>query len=227
MCKTKSYISFFVPILIWGFLVSLFECKGSFQKENPNARLMHSDYGYFKFKSSLYDGGLSIQTKLFQNPEKCFSDYDCNPEGHWTEESGLLDRNRQNFPIPLDLGSYYAISRVRYFESSFFDCKSSELKIYHGFRFQEPFDPFHPLDFYHKDQCEWISENSAVCPRIDITKKGILEIDLRKGSTRNSHISLWHLLYGPSGLGLVFSLTYCGPVMESLDFIDLQVHRYE
>lgn len=227
MYKAKSLASFFVPILFVLVFLSVSLCKGSSPKENPNARLMHSDYGYFKFKTSLYDGGLSIQTKLFQNPEKCFSDYDCNPEGHWKEESGLLNSNKQNFPIQLDLGSYYGISKVRYSESSFFDCKSSELKIYHGFRFQEPFDPFHPLDFYHKDQCEWISDSSAVCPRIDITKKGILEIDLRKGSTRNSHISLWHLLDGPSGLGLVLGLTYCGSVLKSLDFIDLQVNRYE
>lgn len=197
---------------------------GSSEKENSRIELTNADYGYFKFKTSLYDGNLSIRTKIFQNPDNCYSDHDCHPTD-LIRESGLLNSSRQSFPIALNTGSYYAISQVSFAEGSFLNCKSSDFKIYHGFEFKEPFDPFHPLVFYQKDSCKWIGDNKAICPALDISKKAILEIELSRGKIRSSHYSLRHWIAPWVFLPLVFF--YCGPVSESLDFVDLKVNRYD
>ncbi|MBM9545816.1 hypothetical protein JWG40_02220 [Leptospira sp. 201903074] len=213
-----SYSFLFVALL------SVVRCIGFFEKENTRFELTNADYGYFKFKTSLYDGNLSIRTKIFQDPNKCYSDYDCHPTDLITE-SGFLTPSRQSLPIALNTGSYYAISQVSYGEGSFQNCKSSDLKIYHGFQFKEPFDPFHPLEFYLKDSCKWIDENKAICPPLQISKKGVLELELSRGKIRSSHYSLLHWV-GPSVL-FPFVFFYCGPVSEYFDFVDLKIYSYE
>ncbi|TGL90718.1 hypothetical protein EHQ68_04650 [Leptospira congkakensis] len=213
--------------ILWPItFVFLINCVGNSKVNQEGYNLINSDYGYFKFKTSLFDGNVSIRSKIFQDTVGCYSDYDCSPKSFWVE-SGAINGKNPNFPLELTIGSYYAISRIHYIETQFYDCKVSELKIYHGFQFKSPFDPFKPLEFYDKDQCEVISENSLVCPRMDITKKGILEFELSKGQIRNNNISIRHLFEGPYAFGLIFGLTYCGLVFDSIDFIDVKVKRYE
>ncbi|MGE8722533.1 hypothetical protein ACO2I2_14460 [Leptospira terpstrae] len=198
-------------------------CIGSLEKENLNIYTSRNDYGYVKFRSSQHDGRLSIRTKIFQDPDKCFSENDCYPKVFLKEE-GFIHSPEQSFPIQLNTGIYYAISKVSYVETSFQNCKWGELKIYHGFQFKEPFDPFQPLVFYYKESCEWIGENTVICPTLDVTKDSIFEIELKRGITRSSHYSLRHWV-GQGSL-LPLAVLYCGFVSESIDFLEVKVNRF-
>ncbi|TGK91507.1 hypothetical protein EHQ30_14935 [Leptospira brenneri] len=202
----------------------IFSCIFQSAKPNESSVLNENEYGYFRYKTAFYDGNFRIHSKLFQGSDKCFSDFDCNPKDLLTE-SGHLSPTQVSFPIKLDVGSYYAISKIWYVEASFLNCKESNLKIYHGFKFKEPFDPFQPLDLYQNDFCEWIGANQIVCPKIEITKKGIFEIELKSGATRSNQYSVRHWM-APFFLTPI-AILYCALLSESVDFIDVKVNRYE
>ncbi|GBF44433.1 hypothetical protein LPTSP2_37360 [Leptospira ellinghausenii] len=129
-----------------------------------------SDYGYLRFNNNLNDGVAVIQTKIFKDLTKCHGDYICSGEDHIKQYANLRPTNT-SFAVPLKVGEYYANSKLIYSEMSFFNCRKSEVTIYHGFRFKEVYDPNHPSDRYSKNICELLDRNKVVCPSVKISKK--------------------------------------------------------
>lgn len=186
--------------------------------------MIDTNYGYFRWHNSIRDGYVVVETKVFQNPNECLGDYNCSPQDHIKKIANLRPSD-PSVAIPLKVGEYYAISKLRYGDVSFFRCKTSDLKIYHGFQFKEPYDPKNPTVPYGSDKCEFLSEDRVVCPAIQITKKSIQEINLSEGEIRGNSISFRHLLE-PNIMLFTMSLLYCGPISRSIDFISVEDRRY-
>lgn len=179
-----------------------------------------SDYGYFRFNNNFNDGVVVIQTKIFKDLTKCHGDYICSGEDHIKKYANLSPTN-PSFAVPLKVGEYYAISKLRYSEMSFFNCTKSEVTIYHGFRFKEVYDPNHPSDLYSKNICELLDRNKVVCPSVKISKKGIHEITITKVEERGRSFSMGHLL-DANIVFSTFNFLFCGPVSRQIDFLEVR-----
>ncbi|TGL51350.1 hypothetical protein EHQ59_10615 [Leptospira kemamanensis] len=214
----KLFISFSLLTLL------LFQCSTSDPKTLEADVMTDSNYGYFRWTNSIRDGYVVVETKVFQDPKECHGEYNCSTQDHFNKFANLRPSD-PSFAIPLKLGEYYAITKLRYGDVSFFRCKRSELTIYHGFQFREPYDPKNPTVPYTSNTCEFLREDKVVCPSIQMTNKSIQEIKLSEGETRGKSISFRHLLE-PNILLSTISLFYCGPVLNKIDFITVEERRY-
>ncbi|TGL09170.1 hypothetical protein EHQ43_01405 [Leptospira bouyouniensis] len=203
--------------------LSILQCSSPAYKENEVEVLNSSDYGYLRFNHNLNEGVVVIETKIFKDLTKCHGDYNCSGEDHFKHYSNLQPTN-PSFAVTLIIGEYFAISKLRYSEMSFFNCRKSEVTIYHGFRFKEVYDPNHPSDLYSKDTCEYIDRNKVVCPPVQISKKGIHEITITKVEERGRSLSMVHLL-DANIVFSTFNFLFCGPVSSEIDFLELQARK--
>ncbi|MCW7460534.1 hypothetical protein [Leptospira limi] len=202
----------------------LFQCSTSDPKTWEADVLTDENYGYFRWHNSIRDGYVVVETKVFQDPKECHEEYNCSTQDHIKKIANLRPSD-PSLAIPLKLGEYYAITKLRYGDVSFFRCKASDLTIYHGFQFREPYDPKNPTVPYTSNTCEFLREDQVVCPSIQMTKKSIQEIKLTTGETRGKSISFRHLLE-PNMIFSTISLLYCGPVLRKIDFITVEERRY-
>lgn len=205
-------------------LTFLLRCSTSNPKTLEADVMTDASYGYFRWHNSIRDGYVVVETKIFQDPKECHGDYNCSPQDHLIKIANLQPSD-PSMAFPLKLGEYYAITKLRYGDASFFYCQTSDLTIYHGFQFREPYDPKNPTVPYGSNKCEFLSEDQVVCPSIQITKKGIQEIKLSDGETRGKSISFRHLLE-PNLILFTISLLYCGPVSRSVDLIEVEERRW-
>lgn len=202
----------------------LFHCSSSDPKTWEADVLTDTSYGYFRWHNSIRDGYVVVETKVYQDPKECHGEYNCSSQDHIKKFANLRPSN-PSLTIPLKLGEYYAITKLRYGDASFFHCQTSDLTIYHGFQFREPYDPKNPTVPYTSNTCKFLREDQVVCPTIQITKKGIQEIKLSEGEIRGKSISFRHL-FEPNIMLSTISLFYCGPVSSSVDFIVVEERRY-
>ncbi len=211
-----------IPLLLLS--LSFLLCSSPPNKENEVEVLNSSDYGYLRFNHNLNEGVVVIQTKIFKDLTKCHGDYNCSGEDHINQYANIRPTN-PSFAVALNIGEYFAISKLRYSGMSFFNCRKSEITIYHGFRFKEVYDPNHPTDLYSKDTCEYIERNKFVCPTIQISKKGIHEIAITKGEERGRSLSMGHLL-DANIVFSTFNFLFCGPVSREIDFLEVRSNGY-
>ncbi|TGL17600.1 hypothetical protein EHQ42_08795 [Leptospira levettii] len=216
----KKYLSISLPLLT--FLLS--QCSTSDPKTWEADVLTDTNYGYFRWHNSIQDGYVVVETKIFQDPKECHGEYNCSSQDHIKKFANLRPSD-PSLTIPLKLGDYYAITKLRYGNASFFYCQTSDLTIYHGFQFREPYDPKNPTVPYPSNTCEFLREDKVVCPSLQISKKGIQEIKLSVGEIRGKSISFRHLLETNLILSTI-SLFYCGPVLNKIDFITVEERRY-
>ncbi|MCW7467651.1 hypothetical protein [Leptospira levettii] len=216
----KHYLFISISLLI----LFLCQCFASNPKEMEAEVMTDTNYGYFRWHNFIRDGYVVVETKVFQNPNECHGNYNCSSQDHIKKMANLRSSD-PSMAIPLKVGEYYAISKLRYGEVSFFRCKASDLTIYHGFQFRDPYDPNNPTVPYRSDTCEFLKEDQVVCPFIQITKKSIQEIKLSEGEIRGKSISFRHLLE-PNIMLSAMSLLYCGPISRSIDFISVEARRY-
>ncbi|PJZ35942.1 hypothetical protein CH354_16435 [Leptospira levettii] len=200
------------------------KCSTSHPKTLEAEVLTDESYGYFRWHNSIRDGYVVVETKIFQDPKECHGEYNCSTQDHIKKFANLRPSD-PSLAIPLKLGEYYAITKLRYGNASFFYCQTSDLTIYHGFQFREPYDPKNPTVPYTSNTCEFLREDKVVCPSIQISKKGIQEIKLSVGEIRGKSISFRHLLESNLILSTI-SLLYCGPVLRSVDLIVVEERRY-
>jgi|GEM_PF-6711506 len=200
------------------------KCSTSHPKTLEAEVLTDESYGYFRWHNSIQDGYVVVETKIFQDPKECHGEYNCSTQDHIKKFANLRPSD-PSLAIPLKLGEYYAITKLRYGDSSFFHCQISDLTIYHGFQFRDPYDPKNPTVPYPSNTCEFLREDKVVCPSIQISKKGIQEIKLSVGEIRGKSISFRHLLESNLILSTI-TLLYCGPVLRSVDLIVVEERRY-
>ncbi|TGM11084.1 hypothetical protein EHQ82_21325 [Leptospira selangorensis] len=220
--KINRYPEYFV-ILFFHFSFFL-QCSSPTNKENEVEVLNSSDYGYLRFNHNLNEGVVVIQTKIFKDLTKCQGDYNCSGEDHIKQYANLRPTN-PSFAVALNIGEYFAMSKLRYSEMSFFNCRKSEITIYHGFRFKEVYDPNYPSDLYSKDTCEYLERNKFVCPTIQISNKGIHEITISKVKERGRSLSMAHLL-DANIVFSTFNFLFCGPVSREIDFLEVRSKGY-
>lgn len=193
----KNYLSISLSLLT----LLLCHCSTSNPKELEAEVLTETNYGYFRWQNSIRDGYVVIETKIFQNPKECHGEYNCSTQDHIKKFANLRPSD-PSLTIPLKLGEYYAITKLRYGDASFFGCKSSDLKIYHGFQFKEPYDPNNPIVSY-------ASEN--VSPKVK-TKWFALPFRLRKKAFRKSNFQKERLGVSRSRFDIYWNQISCYPL---------------
>ncbi|MCW7492552.1 hypothetical protein ND861_09540 [Leptospira sp. 2 VSF19] len=216
----KNYLFISLSLLI----LFHFHCSTSNSKEMEAEVMTDTNYGYFRWHNSIRDGYVVVDTKVFKDPSGCHGDYNCSSQEHIKKMANLRPSD-PSMAIPLKVGEYYAMTKLRYGDVSFFRCKTSDLKIYHGFQFKDPYDPKNPTVPYTSETCQFLKEDKVVCPSIKISKKNIQEINITEDEIREKSISFRHLLESNIILSTI-SLFYCGPISSQVDFISVEDRRY-
>lgn len=219
MYRNLRYLQFYLFSSIF-FL----HCSSSINKNYELENDTFVDYGYFRFKNSIEDGHLIIDTRIFKDSSKCHSDYNCSVDDNIKKRANLSFSNPA-YAIQIKVGEYFAITKVRYGEMSLFNCKISDLTIYHGFSFKDKYDFRNPVNLYSSDVCHFIDDEHAICPSVVITKKGISELEFTHGKIKSQSLAVSHLIAPPAILS-VLTLFFCGPFSRDIDFIAFKNKQY-
>lgn len=216
-CHSLARMIFVWKILIIFYTIFLgISCLSSHKSSDNNI-----SKGSFVFSFPFLQGNLYFDSDLFTSLSNCKGRLaNCA----WPADVRIqkqIDEKKLNFDESIPIGNYFAVTKISYTEVSHWDCRSGELKIYHGFDFE-----IHPREdkfwLYEVEECYQKSEDIYICPRINISETNKYKIEMDQINVEASG-SMKHLIANPYTIPFIFAI--CGPTISRLHNFKLSIQK--